>query len=85
MRKSLHPPHIVPAPSSTIKHGGVPFSPCHSLERLIFHELLIILTLGRFVIEVSHVVAVVRTILTKNHIKFDGYGAYDHAYGLKYE
>ena len=45
------------------------FTSCHSLERFIFYEVLIILTLGFFIIEVSHV-AVVHIMLSNNHIKF---------------
>ena len=53
-------------PSSTFKHDRVPFSSCHFFEGLIFYELLMILTLSCFIIEVPHVA---RTTLTNNHIK----------------
>ena len=52
-----------------LKHGKVRFSSCHSLNAKIFCEVLIILKLDYFVIEVWHVV-VVPIILTNNHFKF---------------
>ena len=64
--KNLRPPHIITAPS-IIRHDRVHFSSCHSLER--FYKVLIISTLGCFIIEVSRVVLVL-IILTKNRIKY---------------
>ena len=68
MGKNLHPLHIIPPlpplKLSTVKY---PFLPVIPLDVWFLHEVFIILTLGCFIIYVSHVVAV-RIILNNKFL-----------------